>query len=173
MFFKNKKAFVSIISILLLSIFIISLIKNSNIKNTFIDYKDISIVSYLDLEKENNILNINKIIEINLNNEIDNPLILKESINVNLINYFKSKNNFFYIQNVNTKKEELVNLSKLDNITKVIVYKANDNLLVKRYIITNSINKNLYLKLKIKHNNLELSYLFPKNYTVEKYVCIN
>jgi hypothetical protein len=169
--FLNKKAFFSIISILFISIFITTLITN-NIKNNDLEYKKIIIANYLNLKKENQILNINEIIKLNLDNDIEDPLILKEMINLKLINYFE-KNNVFYILDIIELKESFIDNLTLDDISKVIVYKANNKLLVKKYIITNSINKNLYLKIKIKNKELELNYLFPKNYTIDKYVYIN
>jgi hypothetical protein len=167
----NSKAFVSITLILIISIFTFNLF-NIIYKINQTDNDNTTLIissSLLNIKKENQILNIKKLIELNLDNKIEDPLILKNNINKSLANY-NLKNNYFFIFNKITKKATIINKNNLDEISKVIIFKPNKYTIVKKYIITNSLNKNKYLLLKIIGNHLKTNYLFPKDYSIIKYV---
>jgi hypothetical protein len=126
---------------------------------------DFGVISLAETQKMSKIITFEKIVENNLDNDIENPLILKDNINRNLVNFFKDDD--IYIYNIITNEKEALTITNLNQITHVIVVKPSERVLVKRYIITNGIYKNNYVSVAIENSNYVSVYLFPNNYVKE------
>jgi hypothetical protein len=158
---KNKKAFISLFTLLFILIFSAILIQDQPENIT-----DFIIINQTQTKKYTEILNIQEIITNTLKTAEENQE--KKEINNNLVNYFyKNKNIKFYILNKITNKEKNANKINLDLISKVIILKPTKHVIYKKYTITNSINKNLFLCIKLKQNNYNTTYCFPKNFNLQ------
>lgn len=161
--FLNKKGFfISLFSLLFISIFLLCVLSHQPIS-----LNDFFIINQTESLKENVFLNVSTIIKNSLNNDLDNPSVLKQNINDSLFSYFVlEKNASFYILDLSTNKLSNVSLNDLQNISTVIVYRPTSNLIVKRYILHNGLNKNSQLIFKIKTNNYVTTYIFPKDFEI-------
>lgn len=156
---NKQKGFFSVILLLYIMVFLLSA--------TIIDDKilEFGTITLAKTQQTSQIYNFETIVKNNLNNDIENPQILKQKVNLGIIDFFKNNNLFVYDIIDNTKKE--ITLIDLELITQVIVLKPTEDILVKRYYITNSLYKNKYLMIEIENVNYQTRFLFPENYYKE------
>lgn len=161
---KNK-GFLSLGVLLFLLIFL-SIAVNDRIENNL----DFVIVKSQSTKKHSATINFEEMIKQELANPNIDPLTLNAQINSKVINYLSSQDTEtedWFIIDINTKKRQKVTLLELQEITKTIVLRPLPNVYVKRYTLTNGINKNKYLGFEQKTSYSKTTFSFPKNYTVE------
>lgn len=164
-FLKNKKAFISIFTLLfvLIFLFISFSYQNHNIN-------DFLIINNLNTQNEIEKNNLIKIIENTLTSEDTNLTTVKINVNRNILEY--SKNKEITIYNKINKQEENLSLESLNKISQVIIIRPSKNTVVKTYIITNGINKNKTIRLNNNLRKYKVYFDFPENFSITKVVVI-
>jgi hypothetical protein len=167
----RSKAMFSLITLFFIIYFILIILTiNFNYQKYYNNKNIFTTTNILDAKKEINILNIEQIIKNTLKKDNDNIYTLKEEVDLEIYNYIKNSNYKWYLENTITNKKEELTLQKLNNLTKLIIFKPNQHLVIKKYIITNSVNKNILLNLEVENKKISSKYTFPKNYYVIEYV---
>ena len=156
---SKQKGFFSIIIMLYILIILLSTTK---VNEKFIDFGTITLA---ETQKNSKIYTFETIINNNLNNSIECPQTLKTKVNFSIISFFKENNMYVYDIIDKTKKE--ITLLDLEMMSQVVVIKPAKNILIKRYYVTNTINKNKYIMIEIETINYRTKYLFPENYYKE------
>jgi len=156
---NNKKAFVSIFTIFFITVILFYI---SNDKEESIN--DFIIIEQAKIQKQNELHNLEQIIINSLSQPGDNPEIIKEITNNKIYNYTSNKE--FYVYNKVTTKKEKLSINKLNSLSRVIVYKPNNLVVIKKYILTNGILQNQSISLEIKTRNYQTREIFPNNYEV-------
>jgi hypothetical protein len=155
---NKQKGFFSIILLLYIMIMLLT----TTINNKTIEFGTITLA---ETQKTSKIYSFEKIIENNLNNNIENPQILKTKVNLEIFNFFKE--NDLYIYDIINKTKKEITIIDLELMTHVIVLKPAKNVLIKRYYITNGINKNKCFAIAVKNINYHTRFLFPETYYKE------
>lgn len=160
---KNKKGFFSICVLLFVSLFL-SVIVNNRKDN----YHSLLSVKLLDTKKQSATVNFEEYIKNELRDRETDPIILNQKINQKLNNYLNETTDekwFIFDLKTNTKKE--ITYQELTNISRVLVLKPSPEITLKRYTITNGLEKNLQLSFELYTNSSKTTFSFPKNYSVE------
>jgi len=160
-YLKSKQAFISVITLFFISVFLLF---------SFNDYTnqpitDFIIIDQAETQKTVTINDVERIISNHLTITEDNPIILKDYINQNLINYLEQKE--FFVYNKITKEKKEITLLELNNLSRVIVFKPNEHVIIKKYILTNDIFKSDYLSFEINTNKYKTDFSFPEEYEVQ------
>ncbi len=156
---NNKKAFVSVFTIFFITVFLFCI---SNDKEESIN--DFIVIEQAKIQKQNELHNLEQIIVNSLSLPGDNPKIIKEITNNKIYNYTINKE--FYVYNKVTTKKERLSINKLNSLSRVIIYKPNNVVVIKKYILTNGILQNQSISFEIKTRNYQTSQILPNNYEV-------
>jgi hypothetical protein len=136
-----EKGFFSLFLLLFISVFIFYILEESK---TEINSKEFITTAILDNKKQSHFLSIEQIIKNELNENINNPVTLKENINNRISNYNLNKNTLF-LKNKITKDKDKLTKDNLDLMTQVIVYKPTKNTNIKIYFINHGLLQNKQL----------------------------
>jgi len=156
---KTKKAFISLFTIFFISVFLLAI--SNNIEESINDF---IIIDQAKIQKQSELHNIENIIKKALMQQTDNPKIIKEIINTKIYNYTKNKD--FYVYNKITSKKEKLNIEKLNNLSRIIIYKPNNFVTIKKYILTNGIEQDQSISFEINTRKYQTIQVFPNNYEV-------
>jgi hypothetical protein len=155
---NKQKGLFSVVFLLNMLVFLIAVDLPSE---KLIEFGTINIA---DTKQKSKIYNLEKIVENNLNNPEEDPVILKSKVNIDLIAFFK---NNLHVCDIINNTQEKIDIISLNLMTHVIVYKPSKHTIVKKYIITTDINKTKYLCFYTDTINYKTKYLFPKLYEKE------
>ena len=113
MLIKKSKAFITLFTLLFISVFLFIIISNRAI-----DTNEFTIIKLTDTKKQNVILNIEEIIKGEMKDSEDDPYKVKKKINLSLDNYFKKNKvvSYYILNNLDNKKEPF-SLSELEKIS--------------------------------------------------------
>ena len=125
---------------------------------------DFIIIDQAKIQKQSELLNLETIIENSLQNPEDNPEIIKQITN-NIVYDHTLTKDFYVYDKITTQKEKLT-LSELNNLSRVIVYKPNNNVTIKKYILTNGILQNKSISFDIETNKYQTTEILQNNYEV-------
>jgi len=158
----NRKAIVSIFTLLFALTFLLFI--NGIQKEGLSDLIEIKIS---ETQVTNFEYNFEQLIRNQLNDNEEDETLIKKKINQELLNYIQNQELInVKIYNIKENKEEKINFTKLQETSKVIIYKPSKNIIVKKYVLTNGINKNLFLKYSIATNNYFSKKTIPTNYSI-------
>jgi hypothetical protein len=159
------KGFLSLGVLLFVSVFL-SLILSDKIDRNL----DFVIVKSANTKKHSETINFEELIKRELSSSNIDPVSLNLQINTRIVAYLNDLDNQFenwFIEDSHTKKRTAVSLAELNIISKTIVLKPTANVYIKRYTITNGINKDKFLGFEMHTSYSKTNFVFPKNYTVE------
>lgn len=159
----SKKAFASIVILLFLLIFLSITIQDRKNHLT-----DLIIIDQVETRKENEYLNFETVIEKNLNDCLDNPIIIKEKMTSSINKHIQNKN--YFLKDKISEKEEKISILNLSEIIRINVYKPTKRIYIKEIHITNGLFKKKILGFKINTKNYQSTFLFPENYYFRKVV---
>jgi hypothetical protein len=155
---KNRKAMV-----LLFALTFLLFISGSQ-KEGLSDFIEINIS---ETQVTNFEYNLEQLIRNQLGEREEDEDLIKKKVNYEILNYLQREENIkVKMYDLKENKEEKLSFSRLQETSKVIIYKPSKNIIVKKYIITNGINKNLFLRYSITTNNYFSQKTLPANYSV-------
>lgn len=159
---KNK-GFFSLCLLLFVSLFL-GVVINTKREN----YYSILSIKLLDTKKQSATINFEEYIKYELKNNSNDPKILAQIINQKLNLYLNNTaDEKWFIIDLKNNQKKTVTLEELQLISKVIVLKPAPNIILKRYTLTNGIEKNKCLSFELSTNSSKTTFSFPKNYSVE------
>lgn len=129
---------------------------------------DFLIAKIQNTKKQSAAINFEEIVKNELYSKNIEPVTLNTQINNSIVKHLKeTENEDWYILDIKTNNKSRVRFEELQVISKVIVLRPAPNIYVKRYTITNGINKNKFLCFDVLTSFNKSHFSFPKNYGIE------
>lgn len=160
---KNNKGFLSLCVLLFVSLFL-SIVVSNRREN----YYSLLSVKLLDTKKQSATINFEEYVKMELKNGSNDPTILNQTLNQKLSNYLNTtEDETWFILETKTNQRKEINTTELLKISKVLILKPAPNITLKRYTLTNGIDKSKQLSFELATNCSKTVFSFPKNYSVE------